>query len=262
MSHPRFLLSSVMRRGLTLLELLVVLTILIALGGIVIASLPGLLDRTQTATAAANVPEIDAAIKRNLVTHHGQIGNRFDSLVIGSASINGSVANYVGGREIFQSVTLGDNDRLALAQLGVTELVPAIESADNATFDSHDQPPVALSGDSKVCAISSALAPELLRRMWNLPPSTDQARYLVFGLGEQCSLVGAGPSAVFAESPVHFSDNNLSSPKNMYCRYLIVVELTPLSERESTARYLGTAIPHLTGMQGVQTQLENYYSGQ
>ena len=62
------------RRGLTLLELLVVLTILIALGGIVVASLPGLLERTQAATAAANVPEIDAAIKRNLLLRQGQIG--------------------------------------------------------------------------------------------------------------------------------------------------------------------------------------------
>ena len=42
------------RAGLSLLELLVVLTILIALGGIVVSTLPGMLKRTQVATAAAN----------------------------------------------------------------------------------------------------------------------------------------------------------------------------------------------------------------
>ncbi len=261
MSQSSTLLPSAMRRGLTLLELLVVLTILIALGGIVIATLPGLLDRAQSATAAANVPEIDAAIKRELVVHQGQIGNRFDSLITGNSSITGSIPRYVGGSEIFQAVSLDDSELRALAQLGVTELIPASETADNATFDSHDQPPVALSGESKVCAISNAFAPELLKDMWNVTTPAE-ARYLVFGLGEQCSLVGAGTSAVFAEAPVHFSDNSVSSPKNMYCRYLIVVELLTRDERESTARYVGTAIPHLSGMQGVKSELENFYSGQ
>ena len=69
-----------------------------------------------------------------------------------------------------------------------------------------------------------SIAPTLLRDNWNLEP-VEGARYLVFGLGEQCTLVGAGPQAAFSETPVHFSDDRLQSPENMYARYLILVEL-------------------------------------
>ncbi len=59
------------RSGLSLLELLVVLTILIALGGIVVSTLPGMLKRTQVATAASNIPEIDATIRRTSLLSQG-----------------------------------------------------------------------------------------------------------------------------------------------------------------------------------------------
>ncbi len=248
------------RGALTLLELLVVLTILIALGGIVIASLPGLLERTQSATAAANVPEIDAALKRNLLIRNGLLGNRFDALVTGSISINGDVASYIGGSETFESVPLNDADVNALAELGITELVPAAEDASDATFQSHAGAAIPISAQTKVCAISSAFSGQLIHDLWNIQ-STEGSRFVVFGLGQRCSLVGAGPDALFSDAPIHFSDNSLSSPKNMYSRYLIVVELKS-SEQTVKARYIGTAIPHQTGLQGVQDELKEFYSRQ
>jgi len=247
------------RTALTLLELLVVLTILIALGGIVVASLPGLLERTQAATASANVSEIDSAIRRGLLTNQGKIGNRFDSLIQGGAG--GQVASYLGGSENFDCISLSAEEIEALEYLGISEVIPASDTSENVTFDSHNGLPVALSPESKVCALNQEFAGGVMYRLWNIEPSTD-VRFLVFGLGQRSSLVGAAAEAVFKEAPIHFSEDAASNPKKMYSRYLIVVELDNSSELKTKARYIGTGIPHQTGIIGINDQLEDHYSNQ
>ena len=249
------------RGGLSLLELLVVLTILIALGGIVVSTLPGMLRRTQVATAAANIPEIDATIRRAAVLSQGQIGNRFDALISGAASLDGDIPAYIGGAESFEAINLTAAEVDALRDIGITELVPAVAQTENATFSSHDQPPVEIGSDTRVCTLSADIAPTLLLENWNLQPVED-AKYIIFGLGEQCSMVGAGAQAAFSETPVHFSDDRDQSPKEMYSRYLLLIELTSTNESESVARYIGAAIPGRDGIHSVSRELENYYTGQ
>ncbi|MDG1873195.1 MAG: hypothetical protein P8J27_04750 [Mariniblastus sp.] len=249
------------RSGLSLLELLVVLTILIALGGIVVSTLPGMLRRTQVATAAANIPEIDATIRRNATLTQGQIGNRFDSLISGSASLDGGIPDYIGGSEIFMAASLSASETQALQSIGITELVPAIAETLNATFGSHDQLPVQIGTDTRVCVLESEAALQILLEGWNFEP-VEESKYLVFGLGEQCTLVGAGPKATFSEPPVHFSDDRDQSPEEMYSRYLILVEVRPLSDSESVARYVGAGIPGKNGIHSVSKELEIYYSDQ
>ncbi len=247
------------RNALTLLELLIVITILIALSGIVVATLPGLLGKTETAAATANVSEIDAAIKRQALVGNGVIGNRFDSLIGESSGTNGGIPDYVGGSTIFQSLALTEADVEALNSIGILELIPASTGIENATFDSHKNEPMTVSNGTKVCSISPEQAATVVERIWNIPPE-DQQIYLVFGLGERCSLVGAGAKAIFAEAPLHFSDDPISNPKTMYSRYLIVVELKRNGTQQSTARYIGTAIPHMDGLQGIGDQFEQFFS--
>ncbi len=247
------------RCGLSLLELLVVLTILIALGGIVVSTLPGMLRRTQVATAAANIPEIDATIRRAAVLSQGRIGNRFDSLISGTAAIDGNIPSYIGGAEVFEAVGLSTSEINALREVGITELVPAMAETENATFSSHDQLPVAIGSDTRVCTLSTEVAASILPQDWNYEPP-EGAKYVVFGLGEQCSMVGAGAQASFSETPVHFSDDRDQSPEEMYSRYLLLVELRSISESDSIARYIGAAIPGRNGIHSVSRELEDYYT--
>ncbi len=246
------------KSGLTLIELLVVLTILIALGGIVISSLPGLLKRTQSATAAANVPEIDSAIRRKLITDRGLLGNRFDSLVSG-AGTSGSIPEYVGGADFLEGTDLSPAEVEALKSLGITELIPATESVGNATFDSHQQQPVVLGSGAVVCSVAATRQDAVMERLWNIAPG-QPSRYLVFGVGSRCTLVGGSESALFPEAPVHFSEQANSSPQNMYSRYLIVVELKPASELQARARFVGVAIPGPAGLHGISEELKEIYS--
>lgn len=244
-----------------MLELLVVLTILIALGGIVVATLPGVLKRTQVAMASANVPEIDATIRRNATLTQGQIGNRFDSLISGSDSIDGNVPSYIGGADLFEATPLSAIEVAALSEIGVTELVPAVMETDNATFNSHDQLPVEIGSDTRVCTLNSENAATLLKDEWNLE-TVAGAKYIVFGLGEQCTIVGGGPKAAFSEPPIHFSDDRSQSPEAMYSRYLIIVEIKQSNEMIAVARYVGTAIPDKNGIRSVSRALEEHYSEQ
>ena len=251
----------VCRNGLSLLELLVVLTILIALGGIVVSTLPGMLKRTQVATAASNVPEIDATIRRNSMLAQGQIGNRFDSLISGTASLDGGVPPFIGGSEAFEATSLSAAEIEALLEIGITELIPATLETDNATFNSHDQLPVAITSDTRVCSLSADTAYTELKQGWNFEPA-EGSKFLVFGLGEQCSLVGAGENAAFPEAPMHFSDDRDQSPKEMYSRYLLLVELKPNADESFLARYVGAAIPGRNGIHSVSQELEKYYTEQ
>ena len=249
------------RGGLSLLELLVVLTILIALGGIVISTLPGLLDRTQIATAAANVPQIDSSIRQNMILHQGRLGDRFDSLISGSTSLDGQIPAYIGGREVFEASSLTDNEIEALRAIGITELIPALETTNNATYESHQQAPVPLGSDSKVATISASASPDLIRQLWNIEPNKED-KYIVLGLGDRSTLVGSGRNALFAEAPVHFSDTQTTNPRLMYSRYLIVVAVTHPSDQTATARYLGTCIPGPRGLETISQALQEHYSNQ
>ncbi len=247
--------------GLSLLELLVVLTILIALGGIVVATLPGVLHRTEVATAAANLPQIDDSIRQNIMMNQGRIGNRFDALVIGGNSLDGDVPAYLGDRGQFSTASLTAADVAALKKVGLIELVPAVQTTNNATFSSHDQPPVKLAADSKVCVLAGANLDEILRRNWNI--SLDQtSKFMVVGIGRQCSLVGAGDKALFPEAPVHFSESQASSPQAVYSRYLLVIQLSIVSERTVTARYIGTCVASVDGLRTIGSELEEHYTTQ
>jgi len=245
------------RGGLSLLELLLVLTIMIALGGIAVSTLPGLLGRTQVATAASNVPQIETAIRQSAVIHNGRIGNRFDALVTGDGALNGGLPGYVGGANIFQTAKLGSRDVAALAKLGITQLVPANASAANATFESHNSEPAGLTAEASACFINSSIAAELATELFNIDAAAD-SRYLVMGIGSRSTLVGSGKEGIFAESPVHFSDDHASAPQVMYSRYLIVVELSGKDSNRS-ARYLGTCIPGTKGLQSISQVLQQHY---
>ncbi|HMP80794.1 MAG TPA: hypothetical protein PKD54_15170, partial [Pirellulaceae bacterium] len=229
-SQPRF--------GMSLLELLVVLTILIAISGIVVATLPGLWKQSQTATTAVNLQQIDSGIRRNLILNRGVLGNRFDSLVVGTGNLSGNIAEYVPNREFFDTTSLADSDIEALAGLGITELVPAERAPVNATFSSHIQQPVRLKGQIRAAILTSAAAETACRELWNIEPDRNTL-FLVMGLGGQCSLVGAGRQSAFAEAPMYYPDDRNQDAANQYSRFLVIVELQRGGDR-SVARYIGT----------------------
>lgn len=246
------------RLGLTLIELVVVLTILVALGGIAAATLPNMLNRTHVATVATSLPTIDAAVRQNILLNSGQMGNRFDALV--TTGLSGSPAAFVNGSGAYATHSLAANDVAALNDLGIAELIPADDTVENATFQGHQNAPVALADGLNVCTLASTETTRILGEVWNYTPAAG-AQYIVLGLGEQCSLVGANADAFFAEAPLHAVDAHSERADNSYARVLLVVELADAGTADAEARYIGVGAPHPDGVQGVSTHLQEWYGG-
>ena len=248
--------SSYRRSGLTLIELVVVLTILVALGGIAAATLPNMLNRTHVATVATSLPTIDAAIRQNILLNSGQIGDRFDSLID-----NGAPVGFVNASGAYAAYTLAGNDASALNDLGLAELIPADGSVANATFQGHQgTTPAAVETGASVCTLTSAKATEILSAVWNYDADAN-AQYIVLGLGERCSLVGANEDAFFAEAPLHAVDAHSERADNAYARVMVIVELADAGTTDAEARYIGVGAPHPDGVQGVATHLQEWYGG-
>ncbi len=246
-----------LRRGLTLIELVVVLTVLVALGGLAVATLPNMLNRTHVATVATSLPAVDSTLRQNILLNSGQIGDTFDSLV--DTDLTGSVVGFVNASGAYAEHTLAGNDVAALADLGITELVPATDGVDNATFEGHNNTPVALADGLNVCVLAATEVDRILEEVWNYTAQTD-AEYVVVGLGERCSLVGAGEDAFFTEAPLHYVDAHSERADNSYARVMIVIELADAGTVDAEARYIGVGAPHPDGVQGVATHLREWYS--
>lgn len=236
---------------------MVVLTILVALGGVAVATLPDMLNRTHVATVATSLPGVDSVLRQNSLLNSGQMGDAFDSLI--TTNLTGTVAAFANASAAYDTHTLAGNDVAALADLGITELVPADDTVENVTFEGHDGAPVALANGLNVCVIAATETARILGDVFNYAPVAG-AEYLVFGLGEQCSLVGAGSEAFFSEAPLHFVDAHSERADNAYARIMILLELIDAGTATSEARYIGVGAPHPDSVQGVATHLQEWYS--
>lgn len=245
------------RTGLTLIELVVVLTILVALGGIAAATLPNMLNRTHVATVASSLPTIDASIRQSILLNSGQMGDRFDGLV--TTGLSGTPAAFVNASGAYATHALAGNDVAALNGVGITQLVPADDTVTNATFEGHQGAAVTLADGLNVCTLDGSVRDGILQNVWNYT-ADPAAQYIVMGLGAQCSLVGANEDAFFSEAPLHAVDAHSERADNAYARVMVVVELTDAGTADAEARYIGVGAPHPDGIQGVATHLQEWYN--
>jgi prepilin-type N-terminal cleavage/methylation domain-containing protein len=241
------------RKGLTLLELVVVLVILVALAGILVPLLPGMIGRAHTAEHGTNVGEVAKAIQAYEILQRTYPDN-LDSLGDGISLLPGGTTTTACGGELTSVAlsTIGtDSGADALAGLqaaGIntvwtptgTELITEpYGSAATGT---------ALAAASKVAVLSDAA----MKRLYNEKDTTEgttttpsPAKYVVFGLGPKCDIVGK-PGGV-AEAPVHFSDEsgNAGNPNLTYARFGLVFRVVNSSNTTlSRAQFAGVVAFH------------------
>src|SRR5262245_2478800 len=115
------------RRGLTLLELVVVLVILIGLAGIVVPMLPSMLGRTETASGATNHVEIGKWIQTYEQIHFGYPQD-WDSL---TDAASGKRITWVRGGSGLMDGTLAAGEDAALIDCGIGRLQLMDENTTN-----------------------------------------------------------------------------------------------------------------------------------
>ena len=235
------------RKGLTLIELIVVLMILVALAGVLIPMLPSMLTCAHTSTMTTNTGETAKAILTYQQLYQAY-PNNFDSLGDGSTTIDyqaggaaeppgtfsGAVNGQPGNGEL-QPLTLTTAEANALAGVGITQVQRMVTAAKSApagfdpTFNYYSDPTpaagaitigqgtVLLGLDPTAAGANSTTYSRCLTD--NLPLT---GRYVALGIGPRCSMVGK----TIQSAPVFFGDQPVINVENCYGRYVAIFKVS------------------------------------
>ena len=233
------------RRGLTLLELVVVLAILVAIGGILVPLLPNFVHRSNIASCVVNIPEIDKMVQ----TYHNLYAaypDRMDNLV---DPAGGNPLSYValGSAEdygvCYETHSLTPGEASALEEAGITTLVNLIEDPGtdgdwNPTFwpysdDLSVQPTTTAVAQSVQVLALNDVGEELM----GLPTG---GTYAVFGLNVPCTMF----RKLAAEPAYHYADTPAEDPATYYMAFGVVFQVGNTDGALGEAVYRGCLAFH------------------
>jgi len=246
-------------RGLTLMELLIVLTILVAVAGIMVSVFPSFLTKSHTATCAANIPEIAKSIQM-FETQYMRYPNGMDNLAVG-----GSIFGSLAADHHLTTHALTAETAAALSAAGINSMATLTDSGSgdwHPTFfpygNSKETPPstASVAEGTDVAMIDMAGGGAANAAGLGLDVDPDIV-YAVFGLGTACELFGK----LAMEPPVHFSDSMDDNPNDYYMRFAAVFQLTdgdgdPLPK----AKFVGVGALHSGGLEGVGDHTEAWWA--
>lgn len=231
-------------RGLTLVELVVVLAILVALSGLITPLVSGMLGQTNSATNATLVGDVNRAVGTHWARHEKYPSN-WDSLVTVGGSLYGSLSTTLlgtttpGATAILQTAALTERQAISLSTAGITTVYSASGSAANVNF-AFDGPTTITTGAQVAMLVTTGTHVNFASGVVNLQQldSVSQgASYVVFGLGPSTSLRGT----TVVDVPLVNSGN----PRNDYARMMCVFLLPASGTDEASwrARFVGSFLP-------------------
>ncbi len=248
-------------RGLTLLELVIVLTIIVAIAGVAVAMFPRLLARAHIASCSANIPELFKAIQMYDAVSLDGYPDRVDTMIVG-----GQLADYVpaGVAAELDVDQLSDDEADALVEAGIRQVTVMVASPDQPTFWPYDEPvqyaPVV---DGMTVAF---LQPAVAQRLGLT--SDGEERFVVFGLGTPCRMFGR----TMNEAPAHFADASDGNPNQHYMRFVAVYQVGGRTNTADPgddpvyvydtfprARLRGVLAIHANGFEGLAGHVEEYW---
>lgn len=205
------------RRGLTLLELVVVMTILIALAGILVALFPNILLFAHTSTGATNMPELVKVFHMHHATQRSY-PNFLDNLTDGTDLY----AKLPGGGASLGTLTLDADTAASLNAAGLTKVFNLDSDNDDATFECYGEGIVTPeTGDAVDVAAGLVVARIVQSSDLERLKGHDPEIYVLFGVGHGTPLVGN----FMEEAPVHFGHEKDSKPNEAYSRFAAVYRL-------------------------------------
>jgi type II secretory pathway pseudopilin PulG len=286
MNRPWY--SRARRAGLTLIELIVVLTILIALAGLLVPMLPSMLTRAHTSTCSTNIGEAVKAIG-TYQQLYAAYPNNWDALGDGtnmidyfaggsmmpSGVVSGSTVAGVGGNGELTAGSLTANEISALTGVGITQLQGMVAKGASApagfdpTFNYYSNSPTT----ANVINITTSTKLALLDPQNGNGNATTVARcialnldmtgrYVALGIGQRVSMVGK----MMASAPVHFGDQPVLNPEYGYERLVAIFKVSTgngttagPSPSFTQAQLVGVAPVHDTGLGSIGDELQNWY---
>lgn len=194
-------------RGLTLIELVVVLTILVALGGLLVPMVGNALTQSHLATCTANFAEVTKMLYRAQAVN-GTMGDGWTNPAAAAASDTTLAANIDFAGKLG---TLSDEEIAALGELGMVNFSSIDTSVDdyNVTFNNGVGATAVLADDTDVVILGTDDTEGLYL------PNDNGEKYVFFALDKTWSLLGT----LCPEPPVHFGDTEGALPHQVYSRW-------------------------------------------
>lgn len=242
---PFKLSSENRRKAFTLIELIVVLTILVGLAGVLIPAVTSMVIRTNRSTSAANVSEIAGAVQRYEAIYQ-EYPNDMDSLVTDLTA--GTALNTLNSAltTLFPTVALSADTLATLNNAGITNV--GVHAVDDTTFDAPTS--TALAATSTLLGLSTGHQQTL-----GLESAATAAagKYVVFGIGGRCEMNGR----TMVDAPVHFPRDAATNPELQYSRFVAVFQVTDGTDALTRAKFVGVVAPDGSGM---STQMSGYFT--
>jgi len=258
--------------GLTLLELVVVLTILVALGGIALAMVPNMLGRSHYAACSTNIPELAKAIEQYQALR-GSFPDRFDSLRTSEGALvsylpsmtSGTMTSTFVANALETTPTLTAGDVAALSAAGISNVVSMTEkpaaSASPGDWSASIWPystsratvptatPITIGNLNQ---LKANLATTILGQ-----ENDADCRYVIFGIGSQCSMVGV----TVHEAPCAFVANMSQSINDLYYRYGAVFKVADNTGAAlSRAKFVGVVMLSPKGIRNAEQHISAWYT--
>jgi prepilin-type N-terminal cleavage/methylation domain-containing protein len=255
------------RRGLTLIELVVVVAVLTILGSLIVQTLPSMMKRTHLSKCADTIAALNRAWGESFAMST-RYPDGYDSLLASGGSAK--FEKLTPGLSSLVTVgTLSATETAAFTSIGITSVFDLTlgSTVTNVTFDSAPLGSTArLLGSGNVATLPVPTGdgstywdanPLGLKR--HLDP-TVTVKYVVFGIGPNCSGVGSG--RLLQEAPVHYGADNSISPATTYQRYLAVFSLSTDARGIVTANFEAAAGNDVTGPSSAEAHVRQFYDEQ
>jgi prepilin-type N-terminal cleavage/methylation domain-containing protein len=240
-------------RGLTLIELVVVLAILVALVGLVLAFFPGLLSRASRSTSASSIQDVARAVQVNYTTAL-TYGTGYDSLLNTGGTALFSKLALASSNQLSRLASIDAADAAALGALGITTYRHLDNTiANDATFSVSDVTATPISG-APIATINSVQVQNALRGNYTV---VGTPVYAVFGLNKRASIVGG--NQMLQDAPVRAGANANENPTTSYQRYGLVflIDGAPAARQ---ARFVGACAFTGNGITTAEGDLQQYYA--
>lgn len=255
------------RPGLTLMELVVVLTILIALAAIVVPLFPNLLRRAHKATDATQTSEVTKAVQMYWAVNVGY-PSEWDLMTVSTGTTAPDFLPADGGVPFGGAAKIGNltaNEVAALSRIGVTSGHHfAATSPGHPTMNpyaSASLTPTALSTSTPVFLIDPATTSgEVPTEIKNIYTNDPTARFVVFGIGPRSQMVGT----VMQSAPTSVPQNKDFTPANTYSRVGVIFQVEGVGIAAATggtkrARFLGAIALEDDELESTEKDLVNFY---
>ena len=281
------------RRGLTLIELIVVLMILIALAGLLAPMLPSMLTRAHMSTCSTNIVENARAIETYQQLYSTE-PNNWDALgdgatglinyLAGSGGPNGANPTWPPGQgngmangevtPITLAVQANGQDEAAnLTGVGINSvqamvLTPATPPGNGQPFDPTFNYYTGLTPAAGAVPVTDGMI------LAGLDPGASGAgsaqyarcvelnlsltgRYVLLGIGPRCSMIGK----TVQSAPVHFGDQPALNPEYGYERFVAIFQVSDTAPGAAMTQAVlrGVAAIHDNGLGGIDDHLQGWY---